>query len=213
MENTNANQITKKGITPYRAIEGIFIATAIVLVVIGTKYAGLSHKWPASIALLLFILGQKKISNVKNIFCGAAVGIILAASLPAAVKFTEQYIGALKGSIGVLFLYIVLIVMLGDVLHMCFNPITFCYFTIAASFAEQMAIKWLITLAIGGGFLVGSFIIFEKIMIKKLNKDMEVYSTMLVKDKSTGVSAEAEASRKENPFQANRSCINECNPS
>lgn len=211
MENTNTNKITKKGITLYTTIEGLFIATAIVLVVLGTKYAGLSHKWPASIALLLFILDQKKISNIKNIFCGAAVGIILAASLPSAVKLSEQYIGPLKGPIGALFLYIVLIVMLGDVLHICFNSITFCYFTIAASFTEQMAIPWLITLIIGGGFLIGSFIIFEKIMIKKWNTVIEVDSTMLVKGKSVRSSVESEVSRKENPYQTSRSCINECN--
>lgn len=173
MGNIDANHVAKKVITKYRVIEGLFIATAIVLVVLGAKYAGLPHKWPASIALLLFFLGLKKISNLKNIFCGAIAGILLASSLPKAAEFCEQYVGKLTGSIGVLFIYIALIVVLGDILHVCFNTITFCYFTVAVSFTEQMTISWLITLIIGGGFLIGSFIIFEKVILDKYKPAME----------------------------------------
>jgi len=200
MEKNNINQITKKGIRLYRVIEGVIIATAIVLVVLGAKYAGFSHKWPASIALLLFILGQKKISNIKNIFCGAATGLILAASMPTAVKLSEQYAGPLKGSISVLFLYIVLIIMLGDILHTCFNTVTFCYFTIAVSFSEHTVIPWLITLVIGGGFLIGVFLIFEKIMIKNWSTVIKISSTRLIKDKSVRGSAIPEVYESEIPI-------------
>lgn len=177
MGNIDANQIAKKVITKYRVIEGVFIAAAIVLVVLGAKYAGLPHKWPASIALLLFFLSQKKTSNLKNIFCGAIAGILLAASLPKAAEFCGQYVGKLTGSIVVLFIYIALIVVLGDVLHVCFNTITFCYFTVAVSFAEQMTISWLITLIIGGGFLIGAFIIFDKMVLEKYKPAMEADGT------------------------------------
>jgi len=200
MENNIINQITKKGIRLYTVIEGVFIASAIVLVVLGAKYAGFSHKWPASIALLLFILGQKKISNIKNIFCGAATGLILTASLPAAVKLSEQYAGPLKGSIIVLFLYIVFIIMLGDVLHTFFNTVTFCYFTIAASFSEHTVIPWLITLVIGGGFLIGVFLIFEKIIINKWSTVIKINSTKIIKDKSVRGSAIPEMCEREVPI-------------
>ncbi|HYE09824.1 MAG TPA: hypothetical protein VEF53_06560 [Patescibacteria group bacterium] len=69
-----------------------------------------------------------------------------------------------------LFVIIFLIVALGEVVHPLFNNYTFCYFTAALiTGAEQAPLPCLISLFIGGGFLVLMAIQLVKAVMKKVH--------------------------------------------
>lgn len=156
----------KPGLKSKTIIEGLIIAFMIVATILILSIFSVKEVWPASIALLFFFEGKASVANLKNIFIGGTVGILLALALVEIAGMLVPSMGE-AGMLITVFVFIFLIIVLGDISHVLFNNYTFCYFTVSLIAKQQDTISWLIGLILGGGFLIGGVILAIKFMQKK----------------------------------------------
>lgn len=158
--------IEKKGFKKETLIAALIIAAWVVVTLLVLGIFKVKSGWPAFLTLLFFFESGAKIENLKNIFCGAVVGLLLAGGLPFAVKALVPSLGLEPAILLVVFIIIFLIVALGDVAHMFFNNYAFVYFTIASIFPKQATLEWIIVTVLGGLFFSGGSIGLIKLLIR-----------------------------------------------
>ncbi len=155
----------KKGFKKETIIAGVIVAAWLCVTLVGLGAFKITQGWPAFLTLLFFFEQKGDVKNLANIFIGAAVGLLLAASVPHAVELIAPSLGATGGTLLVVFICVFLIIALGDVAHLLFNNYAFVYFTIALIFGkEQPTVQWLIVLAAGGVFFTGGVLVFAKLL-------------------------------------------------
>jgi len=160
----NSKKITMKAV-----LEGLFISVIVTVAVVVLGKFKIHQVWPATIALMFFFESKVRMDNIKNIFIGGASGILLAYGMIKGVVFLGPVLGNADLALLLpLFVIVFLIVALGEVAHPLFNNYTFCYFTVALiTGAEQAPIPCLISLVLGGGFLVFMAIQLVRVVTKK----------------------------------------------
>jgi hypothetical protein len=147
-------------------IAGIIVGVWLVLTLIILSQFGISQGWPAFLTLLFFFESGTKTENLKNIFVGAAVGILLAAVMPSSASVLAPVLGMEPALLLVVFVIVFLIIALGDVAHMFFNNYAFAYFTVALIFPQQATLEWLAVLILGGIFFTGGILAIIKLMTR-----------------------------------------------
>ncbi|QGU94615.1 hypothetical protein GOM49_05420 [Clostridium bovifaecis] len=169
---------SKPGLKSKTIIEGLIIAFMIVLTILILSFFSVKEVWPASIALLFFFEGKASIANLKNIFIGGSVGILLALALVKLAGLLMPSMGEELGMLIPVFIFIFLIIVLGDISHVVFNNYAFCYFTVALIAKQQATVSWLIGLIVGGGFLIGGVILFIRLMKKNESEEKAANSNL-----------------------------------
>lgn len=147
-------------------IAGLIVGVWLVLTLIILSQFGISQGWPAFLTLLFFFESGTKTENLKNIFVGAAVGLLLAAVMPSAASVLAPVLGMELALLLVVFVIVFLIIALGDVAHMFFNNYAFAYFTVALIFPQQATLEWLAVLILGGIFFTGGILAIIKLMTR-----------------------------------------------
>jgi len=147
-------------------IAGLIVGVWLVLTLIILSQFGISQGWPAFLTLLFFFESGTKTENLKNIFVGAAVGLLLAAVMPSAASVLAPVLGMELALLLVVFVIVFLIIALGDVAHMFFNNYAFAYFTVALIFPQQATLEWLAVLILGGIFFTGGILTIIKLMTR-----------------------------------------------
>jgi len=71
----------KPGFKKETAIVGLIVAAWLVVTLVILSLFGISQGWPAFLTLIFFFEAGAKTENLKNIFVGAVVGILLGAAL------------------------------------------------------------------------------------------------------------------------------------
>lgn len=161
----------KPGFKKETVIAGLIVAVWLVVTLIILSQFGISQGWPAFLTLLFFFETGAKTENLKNIFAGAAVGLLLGAALPVVAGALAPAMGLEPALLLVVFVIVFLIIALGDVAHMFFNNYAFCYFTVACIFPQQATLEWLAVLLLGGLFFTGGILLMIKLMTR--NKETE----------------------------------------
>lgn len=162
----------KKGLQMKTVIEGLFISSIVLIAVVALGIFKIAEVWPATIALIFFFESKAKMDNIKNIFLGGAMGIFLAYAMIQCVIFLGPIVMNAELALLIpLFVIVFLIVALGEVVHPFFNNYTFCYFTVALiTGAKQTPVTSLISLAVGGGFLVAMGVLMVRMIVKHATK-------------------------------------------
>lgn len=161
----------KSGFKKETIIAGIIVAIWLILTIIILSLFGISQGWPAFLTLLFFFESGAKTENLKNIFVGAAVGLLLGAAMPVTAKALAPALGLEPALLIVVFAIVFLIIALGDVAHMFFNNYAFVYFTIACIFPKQSTSEWLLVLLLGGAFFTGGILGIIKLATR--NKELQ----------------------------------------
>jgi hypothetical protein len=153
---------------------GIIVAFWLLVTLVILGVFGIKEGWPAFLTLpLFFLIGGTDKKQLVNIFAGGAVGILLAAVIPLAVKFLVTSAG-LDQTLGILIvvgLLVFIIIALGGSIPMLFSNFTFVYFTAALIPAKQATIAWLGTLVLGGGFFLGTCLLSMALILPKLTQE------------------------------------------
>ncbi|MDD2556227.1 MAG: DUF1097 family protein [Syntrophaceticus sp.] len=147
-------------------IAGLIVGVWLVLTLIILSQFGISQGWPAFLTLLFFFESGTKTENLKNIFVGAAVGLLLAAVMPSSASVLAPVLGMEPALLLVVFVIVFLIIALGDVAHLFFNNYAFAYFTVALIFPQQATLEWLAVLILGGIFFTGGILTIIKLMTR-----------------------------------------------
>lgn len=157
-----------KGISKQRVITGLIVATWLIITLFLLELFGIHSGWPAFLALMFFTLGGANTENLKSIFIGATVGIIVARLLVYGVEiFMGLGIGMQLAIFIMVFIAVFLLVILEDLSHTLFNSYSFAYFTVALIPAEQATLEWLLVLYLGGALFIGG-VIFTMRYLKKM---------------------------------------------
>lgn len=159
----------KVGSFQKKTIIGGAIASAwVVISLIVLGMFGVHHAWPALLTIL-FYAEHRELSNVPNIFIGAACGLLLGAIMPAFVGLMMPLTGVMVGRLIAAFVVIFAIIVLKDVLPMFFNHYNLVYFTVALIFVkDQQTLSWIAILFGGGLLLTGGFIVTARKTFKVL---------------------------------------------
>jgi hypothetical protein len=153
-----------KGIT---ALHALIISLALCITFFLLGIFKITDTWPAMLALLLFFEGKAKMDNLKNIFCGGIAGLLLPIGfLLLIAKCLIPVMGIQLSVLLAVFVFVFLIITLGDLLHIVFNNYTLLYFTVALIVTQQSTVKWLIALVLGGGFLIALVTLVLKLIAK-----------------------------------------------
>ena len=161
----------KRGFKKQTVIIGLIVATWLCVTLFGIQLFGLHDGWPAFLVLLFFFETGAKVEKLKNIFCGGAVGILLALGFFLGVEFLEPMMGLGTAIFAMVFLIVFLIIVLGDISHTLFNNYAFCYFTVSLIYSEQATLEWLLVLFLGGAFFIGGVWFLMKQILFKQKKD------------------------------------------
>ncbi|HHW40663.1 MAG TPA: DUF1097 family protein [Syntrophomonadaceae bacterium] len=156
----------KQGFKKETLIAAVVIAAMVVVTLVVLGIFKVKSGWPAFLTLLFFFESGAKTENLKNIFCGAVVGLLLAGGLPLAVKALVPSLGLEPAILLVVFIIIFLIVALGDVAHMFFNNYAFVYFTVASIFPKQSTLEWIVVAVLGGMLFTGGSLGLLKLLIR-----------------------------------------------
>ncbi len=151
-------------------IRALIVSIWLVVTLFILGLFGIHSGWPAFLVMLFFIEGGGKLEKLKSIFAGGAIGLITAYLLTRGVIILGPIIGSNSSLFLLVFVAIFLLVALGDISHNLFNSYTFCYFTVALITKQQNTTTWLITMLIGGAFVVGGILGLTK-LTKNLSKD------------------------------------------
>ena len=162
----------KPRLSKEKVIAGLIVAFWLVVTLVILSKFGISQGWPAFLTLLFFFESGAKTANLKNIFVGAAVGLLLGAAMPVVAGALAPALGLEPALLLVVFVIVFLIIALGDVAHMFFNNYAFCYFTVATIFPEQSTLEWLAVLILGGIFFTGGILA----IIKLVTRNKEAHS-------------------------------------
>ncbi len=162
----------KPRLSKEKVIAGLIVAFWLVVTLVILSKFGISQGWPAFLTLLFFFESGAKTANLKNIFVGAAVGLLLGAAMPVVAGALAPALGLEPALLLVVFVIVFLIIALGDVAHMFFNNYAFCYFTVATIFHEQSTLEWLAVLILGGIFFTGGILA----IIKLVTRNKEAHS-------------------------------------
>jgi hypothetical protein len=157
----------KAGLKKQTVIAGLIISVwlCITLVILGAF--NIKDGWPAFLTLLFFFETGARTENLKNIFVGAAAGLILAWALTPLVTILVPAFGLQGGILVGVFIIVFLLIGLGDVsptFHLFFNNYAFCYFTVALIYHEQATLQWLAVLFLAGLFFTGGILLIIKLM-------------------------------------------------
>lgn len=155
-----------KGFKKETLIAAFVVALMVVITLVVLGIFKIKSGWPAFLTLLFFFESGAKTENLKNIFCGAVVGLLLAGALPYAVKALVPALGLEPAILLVVFIIVFLIVGLGDVAHMFFNNYAFIYFTVASIFPKQATLEWLLVTLLGGLLFTGGSLGLLKLLIR-----------------------------------------------
>lgn len=166
----------KVGLKKDSVIAGLIVAfwLCITLVILGAF--NIKEGWPAFLTLLFFFETGARTENLKNIFVGAAVGILLGAALFPLAGALISVLGHQMGVLAAVFIVVFLLIALGSVsptFHMLFNNYAFCYFTVAMIFPKQATLEWLGVLILGGLFFTGGILYILKFLQRGKNHAVE----------------------------------------
>lgn len=127
--------------------------------------------WPAFMVLVLFFISGQNVNSFKSIFCGGAVGILLAAGLIIGIgTLVPMGVSQQAATLGLVGLIIFLLIALSGVANMFFNNYGFIYFTIACIYAaKQDTVTWLLVMLVGGA-LLSAAVIFSIKGLESLTK-------------------------------------------
>ncbi|MFY9257378.1 MAG: DUF1097 family protein [Dethiobacteria bacterium] len=156
----------KPGFKKETAIVGLIVAAWLVVTLVILSLFGISQGWPAFLTLIFFFEAGAKTENLKNIFVGAVVGILLGAALHLLGGALAPALGVDLALLLIVFVIVFLIIFLGDVAHMFFNNYTFCYFCVSTIFSEPATLEWLAVLLLGGLFFTGGILGIIKLIIR-----------------------------------------------
>ncbi len=151
-------------------IRALIVSIWLVVTLFVLGLFGIHSGWSAFLVMLFFIEGGGKLEKLKSIFAGGGVGLITAYLLTQGVIILGPIMGTSSSLFLMVFIAIFLLIALGDVSHNLFNSYTFCYFTVALITKQQNTIMWLITMVLGGAFVVGGILMLTK-LVKNLSKD------------------------------------------
>lgn len=155
-----------KGFKKETLIAAFVVALMVVITLVVLGIFKIKSGWPAFLTLLFFFESGAKTENLKNIFCGAVVGLLLAGALPYAVKTLVPSLGLEPAILLVVFIIVFLIVGLGDIAHMFFNNYAFVYFTVASIFPKQTTLEWSLVTLLGGLLFTGGSLGLLKLLIR-----------------------------------------------
>jgi hypothetical protein len=145
-------------------VNALIVSAWLVVTLFLLGLFGIHSGWPAFLAMLFFIEGGKKIERLKSIFMGGTLGLITANVLSKGVVLLTPSLGDRLPAYLLAFAAIFLLIIMEDVSHTFFNSYTFCYFTVALISKEQHTAVWIITLLLGGSFVVGGIVGLMKII-------------------------------------------------
>lgn len=157
----------KAGLKKETVVAGLIVAAWLCITLVMLEAFNIKTGWPAFLTLLFFFETGGDPKNLKNIFMGAAVGILLAAGLFPLAGALGAVLGHQLGILLALFIIVFLLIALSDVspiFHMFFNNYAFCYFTVAMIYTEQATVEWLGILILAGLFFTGGILLIIKLM-------------------------------------------------
>ncbi|PKM94963.1 MAG: hypothetical protein CVU84_08545 [Firmicutes bacterium HGW-Firmicutes-1] len=123
--------------------------------------------WPAFMPFVLFTLIGWKTDQIKNIFCGGVVGILMGGLVLKGIYLVIGKTGVYNTLLIPIFIAIFLLVVLGETLPMLFNNYTFCFYTITFASPQQDTLQWLIVMLLGGAFYFGGMLMLLRLFIKQ----------------------------------------------
>ncbi|MDF2152816.1 hypothetical protein [Vibrio sp. CAU 1672] len=113
--------------------------------------------WPAFLAVIFYFIFDFDNSKLKMIFGGSVVGLGFAYAFSFILPALIASFGPSLGYYIVLAVSLVIVLGLGAIAHDYFNPITFAYGLLGLLYvdiARESSIVWLLTLLLGGGFVI-----------------------------------------------------------
>ncbi|MDR1539228.1 MAG: hypothetical protein LBU32_14765 [Clostridiales bacterium] len=133
--------------------------------------------WPLFfVTILFFLLGMDK-KNIAQIFCGGALGLILALGLAVGLNALAPAIGILPAFAILIFLALAIIIIGGAVAPVCCNNIAFAYLTAATISIEKISpgsiLNNLLVLIIGGAIILAGSILAYQLGIKLVTPKTE----------------------------------------
>lgn len=144
-------------------ISGVWLCVTLFIL----NLFNISIGWPAFMPFVLFNLIGWKTTEVKPIFGGGVVGLLLGGVALKGIFLIIGRTGIFYTYLIPIFIAIFLLVALGDILPVLFNNYTFCFYTIAFATPEQETLKWILIMLLGGGFYFGGMFMFIRLFIKQ----------------------------------------------
>jgi hypothetical protein len=155
---------SKPGFKKETVFAALIVAVWLCVTLIVLGQFGIKDGWPAFIVLLFFFETGANPANLKNIFAGGAVGLLLAWGLHPLAGALVPALGPELGVLLAVGIIVFLLIALGDISHMLFNNYAFMYFTIAMIYPVQATVTWLGVLFLGGAFFVGGILLVIKLL-------------------------------------------------
>ncbi|HKK95139.1 MAG TPA: hypothetical protein VJ916_02285 [Anaerovoracaceae bacterium] len=133
--------------------------------------------WPAYLVVIFFFNSHFDISNLKSIFGGGAMGLVLGYTFPTILGTLTPVMGPEYAFYALIAITLLIILGLGPVAHYLFNPVTFAYSLLALiniGEVQEQFFVWLTTHFIGGALCIGGIYGVVKMMNKYLiNEEKE----------------------------------------
>ena len=145
-------------------VSGVICTMLFVLI----RFFSIAQVWPALLPTLMFMIGVGMIgpamySQIKNIFVGGVVGLILNLIQMIAVGLLAPTIGLIPAIILTVFITIWIIIMGGDISQVVFSNYTFTFWLIAGAMTPDYqnlngTLLLMGTLVIAGGILMAAIL-------------------------------------------------------
>ncbi|MGF1684571.1 hypothetical protein [Photobacterium minamisatsumaniensis] len=113
--------------------------------------------WPAFLAVIFYFIFDFNNAKLKMIFCGSIVGLGFGYVFSFILPMLIASFGPSIGYYILIAVSLLLVLGLGALAHDYFNPITFAYGLLGLLYidsAQQSSHIWLLTLLLGGGFII-----------------------------------------------------------
>lgn len=158
------NKVIKKETLIAAVIVPLWIGIFIILLGILKIQQG----WPAYLSLLFFMESGGKPENLKKVFIGGVVGILISYGVAFSIPLLVPIMGNLPAILLVVCSSIFLLILFGDVLPLFLNNYAFAYFMIASILPKQMTIEWVFVLLIGGTIFCAGVLGTMKYVVKRI---------------------------------------------
>ena len=147
-------------------IFGIYLLVPVALAVYVTDYFKLPA-WPAFMCMIFFFVEHMDMKKASHILVGAIAGLAGIALIGAALGVLSPIMGLEPGKIVYILALVYAIVAFGETLPIVFNAYAFMFFTVGGlglEAPEPAPYLWMAMAAVGGGLLIGSVVLINKIM-------------------------------------------------
>lgn len=163
---------------------GLFVGLWLILTMILMTAFKIELGWPAYLSLPLFFLAGNNPKQLPHLFVGGACGIIFAALFFVLYGILTPVMGAHVAPLLIVFVFMVLIIGLGNAVPIVFNNFNLTYFTVAIGFYTVFygiaavtgtpyallaeTLKMVAVMIIGGLFFTGGVLYFVGKILPKL---------------------------------------------